>query len=411
MKKIWIVALIAVVAAAGWHFRAQVPFLDRLSPQAPEDRAASAETPKDGGRNGQRGRGNGQPAAVKTVAAVKMVLPLDVTATGAAVADENTTIAAQEAGTVLSIAAHDGDVVKAGDLIAKLDDRSLVAALDKDKALLARDEAALRGAETALARAKTLVDRSAGTQQSVDEAQATRDTSAATVQSDRATIAADQVNLEHTQIRAPFDGRLGDIAVSVGAYLGVGSAVVTIEKYDPIHVSFHLSEGYLGQLRRGFSGGEIKVDALPQSSSDEVVSGKLSFFDNTVDTASGTILAKAQFDNPDGELWPGQSVNVTVHFNGGEEKVVVPTVAVNPGADSPFVYTIGDDRKAHKTLVTVSRSNGSDTAIAKGIEDGAHVVVEGQSQLADGVTVHEDFSDTARDTASVNAVIEAGASN
>lgn len=411
MKKIWIVACIAVVAAAGWHFRAQLPFLDHLYPQAPADKTASTETPQGGGSNGQRGRGNGQPPAVKTVAAVKMTLPLDVTATGAAVADENTTIAALEAGTVMSIAAHDGDVIRAGDLIAKLDDRSLVAALDKDKALLARDEASLRGAETALARAKTLVDRSAGTQQSVDEAQATRDTNAATVQSDKATIAADQVNLDHTEIRAPFDGRLGDITVSVGAYLGVGSTVVTIAKYDPIYVNFHLPEGYLGELRRGFAGGAVKVDALPQSSSNDVVSGKLSFFDNTVDTASGTILAKAKFDNPDGTLWPGQSVNVTVRFGGGGEDIVVPTVAVNPEADSPFVYTIGDDRKAHKTPVTISRANGSDTAITKGIEDGAHVVIEGQSQLADGATVHEDFSAAIRETASVNAVIELGANN
>lgn len=411
MKKIWIVACIAVVATAGWYYRAQLPYLDHLSLQASTDKAAGSDTAQDGGRNGQRGRGNGQPPAVKTVAAVKMVLPLDVTATGAAVADENTTIAAQEAGTVLSITAHDGDVVKASDLIAKLDDRSLVAALDKDRALLARDEAALRGAETSLARAKTLVDRSAGTQQSVDEAQATRDTSAATVQSDRATIAADQVNLDHTQIRAPFDGRLGDITVSVGAYLSVGSTVVTIAKYDPIYVNFHLPEGYLSELRQGFAGGAISVDALPQSSSSQVVTGKLSFFDNTVDTASGTILAKAKFDNPDGALWPGQSVNVTVHFGGGAEDIVVPTVAVNPGADAPFVYTIGDDRKAHKVPVTVSRANGSDTAIAKGIEDGAHVVIEGQSQLAEGATVHEDFLNAGRETASINSVIELGASN
>ena len=386
MKKIWIFAGVLVAAGvAGWEFRDRLPFLSSFVQQASADTGDSRQP------GGQRRRGaGGPPPAVKTVAATRTALPMDVTAAGAASADENTTIAAQQPGIVVSIAATDGAFVKAGDLIAKLDDRAAKAALDKDKALLVRDQATLTQAQTALARANDLLRSNAGTQQAVDQAKAAQDTAAATVQSDNAAIATDQIDLDHTDIRAPFDGRLGDIGISTGAYLSAGSAVVTIAKYDPIYVKFHLPEAYLGQLRQGSSANAVAVDAAPQGGGTSA-KGTLSFFDNSIDPASGTILAKAKFDNPSGTLWPGQSLNVTVHFQSDDKDIVVPTVAVNPGVDSPFVYAVGDDKKVHVTPVTVARSNGPNTAIASGLTDGAHVVVEGQVQLVDGATVVEQF--------------------
>ncbi|AYD00267.1 efflux RND transporter periplasmic adaptor subunit [Neorhizobium sp. NCHU2750] len=391
MKKTWPLAIIILAAGvAAWEFRDQIPYLSGLT--TPKDSGQqAAET--GGGQNAQtHGHGaGGQPPVVKTVEATMGVLPLDVTATGAADADANTTIAAQEAGLVMNIEAHDGDVVKQGDLIAKLDDRTAKADRDKDKAVLLRDQATLAQAETALTRAQNLVDRNAGTQQSLDEARAARDTAAATIESDKASIAADEIVVEHTEIRAPFDGRLGDITPSVGAYLTAGSAVVTIAKYDPIYVNFHIPEGYMEEIRKGFAAGNVTVDALAQDSDEKPLTGKLNFFDNTVDSASGTILAKARFDNPNGSLWPGQSVNVVVHFQSDQQQLVVPTVAVQPGPTSSFVYTVGDDKKVHMTPVTVARANGNRTAIAKGLSEGTHVVVEGQVQLSNGATVHEEF--------------------
>lgn len=394
MKKTWLFAIVVVAAGlAAWEYRDRIPYLAHLgAPKtAQQEAGASQNSGQNQGQDQGRRRGNGgAPPVVRTIAAKTAVLPMDVTATGVADADENTTIAAQEAGLITAIAAHDGDVVKAGDLIAKLDDRTARADLDKDKALLTRDEATLAQAQTALARAQTLVDRNAGTQQSADEARAARDTAAATIESDKAAIAADQIVVEHTEIRAPFDGRLGDITISTGAYLSAGSAVVTIAKYDPIYVNFYLPQRYLDDLRRGFSSDAVGVDAVPQDSHRQPVSGKLSFFNNAVDQASGTILAKARFDNADGKLWPGQSVNVTVHFQSDQKTIVIPTVAVSPGADAPFVYTVADDRKVHMTPVTVGRSNGNMTAIVKGLDEGARVVVEGQVQLVDGASVHEE---------------------
>lgn len=397
MKKIWVFASILVVACVvGWEFHDRLPFLSSIIQQISADAGGSQSQEQR-----RHGPGN-HPPAVKTVTAVRTTLPMDVMAAGSADAAEDTTIAAQQQGLVVSIPATDGATVKAGDLIAKLDDRTAKATLIRDQALLVRDQATLTQAQAALSRADDLVQRNAGTQQTAEEARAARDTAAATVDADKASISADQVAVENTAIRAPIDGRLGEVAVSNGAYVSTGTAIVTIAKYDPIYVQFHLSEAYLGQLKQGFGTGSIAVEAAPQKGG-ATTRGALSFFDNRVDAASGTILAKARFDNSSGTLWPGQSLNVTVHFESNEKDIVIPTIAVSPGADSPFVYTVGVDKKVRKTPVKITRSNGSDTAIASGLTEGAHVVVEGQVQLVDGATVVEEFNPgSAQETAATD---------
>ncbi|MFS2176269.1 multidrug efflux system membrane fusion protein [Rhizobium pisi] len=412
MKKFWItVSLIAVAAVGLWQFgnlipyASRIPYLSQIIKQPAGgnggEQQAQADQAPDGGQHqgGGRRRGGGGPTVVKTVAAVKTVLPTDVTATGWADADDNTTIAAQEQGLIVGINAKDGATVKDGDLIAKLDDRTAKATVDKDNAMIVRDTATLSQAETALVRAQDLFDQKAGTQQSLDQARAARDSAAATVEADKATLAADQIILENTSIRAPFDGRLGDIAVSKGAFLNAGAAIVTIAKYDPIYVKFHLQERYLRALKAALAAGPVAVSTVPSSTKGQVRKGEISFYDNTVDTASGTILAKAKFENASGALWPGQSVNIVVHFNNAEQQVVVPTVAVSPGPDGFFAF-VAKDGKSHLTPVTVARANGGFTAIASGLSEGDHVVVEGQGQLSDQQAINEQFDEKTLDVAS-----------
>ncbi|NLS02894.1 efflux RND transporter periplasmic adaptor subunit [Rhizobium sp. P32RR-XVIII] len=414
MKKSWITASVIAVAAIGvWQFGYRIPFVAQLpyvsqlirkpadqGGDAQQTAAGQAQTGRQGG--GQRNRrGGGGPTVVKTVAAVRTTLPMDVTATGWADAEDNTTIAAQEQGLVVSIAAQDGATVKAGDLIAKLDDRTARSTVDKDNAMIVRDSATLAEAETALTRAQDLLTRNAGTQQTYDQAKAARDTAAATVEADKATLASDQVLLEHTEIRAPFDGRLGDIAVSQGAFVNAGAAIVTIAKYDPIYVKFHLQERYLHELKQELAAGPVEVSTAPDSTKGEIRKGEISFYDNTVDTASGTILAKAKFENASGALWPGQSVNIVVHFSNDEQQVVVPTVAVSPGPDGFFAF-VAKDGKSHLTPVTVARSNGGFTAVASGLSEGDHVVIEGQGQLNDQQAINEKFDDKVLNVASAD---------
>ena len=235
------------------------------------------------------------------------------------------------------------------------------------------------------------MQQNAQSQQSFEQAKGARDQAAAKLDADKATLAVDEVALDNTNIRAPFDGRLGDIAVSQGAYVSAGATIVTITRYDPISVAFQLPQRYLPQLRAGIAAGAV-VDADPAATGGVVDRGKLVFFDNSVNQSSGTLLVKAEFKNDQGLLWPGQNVNVTAHFTPSERSIVVPTVAVRPGADGAFVYTVDGNGKVHATPVTVSRANGDMTAIATGLNEGDHIVVEGQVQLANWQSVIEQFS-------------------
>ncbi|WP_377295670.1 efflux RND transporter periplasmic adaptor subunit [Rhizobium sp. SGZ-381] len=433
MKKLWtFTGIIAIGAAGAWYFQdalpsyLRIPSVKQLAAAAgfgsiPGDSSAAASK-GDGGEQAQgqrrkgeqaagqggeqaqnqgqgqgggkpagQGRRGGGPSVVKTIPATTGILALDVAATGWAEADETTTIAALQQGLVVSVAAKDGDEVKAGTLIAKLDDRTAAATVAKDKANIVSDEASLAELEAALQRAENLLKQNVQSQQSFEQAKGARDQAAAKVDADRATLVVDEVALEHTDIRAPFDGRLGDIAVSQGAYVSAGATIVTITRYDPISVAFQLPQRYLPQLRVGIDTGAA-VDADPAATGGVVDSGKLIFFDNAVNQSSGTVLVKAQFKNDKGLLWPGQSVNVTAHFTPSDRSIIVPTVAVRPGADGSFVYTVDGTGKVHATPVTVIRANGDKTAIAEGLRDGDHVVVEGQVQLANGQSVIEQFS-------------------
>jgi membrane fusion protein, multidrug efflux system len=430
MKKLWtFTGILAIGAAGAWYFQDALPSYLRIpsvkqlaaaagfggipadgtvaapkgeggeqaqgqhhkGDQAPgQGQAADQTQGQGGGKPAGQGRRGGGPSVVKTIPATAGVLALDATATGWAEADETTTIAALQQGLVVSVSAKDGDEVKAGTLIAKLDDRTAAATVAKDKANIASDQASLAELEAALQRAENLLKQNVQSQQSFEQARGARDQAAAKVDADRATLAVDQVALEHTDIRAPFDGRLGDIAVSQGAYVSAGATIVTITRYDPISVSFQLPQRYLPQLRAGIAAGAI-VDADPAATGGVVDRGKLVFFDNAVNQSSGTVLVKAQFKNDQGLLWPGQNVNVTAHFTPSERSIIVPTVAVRPGADGSFVYTVDSAGKVHATPVKVIRANGDQTAIAEGLREGDHVVVEGQVQLANGQSVIEQF--------------------
>ncbi len=417
MKRFWTtVCVVAVVATGAWTYRdrlpldeipylknfakpashQQVPDTDHTVPGTSQQAATTESGRQQGGQRQGAGRRNGGPPTVSTIAAGKDTLPMDVSATGWAVAADITNIAPLQAGLVTQISANDGQHIKAGDLILKMDDRIASAAVEKDKANIAADQATLEQTEAAFQRAANLVKQSAESQQALDQARAARDSANAKIGADRATLAADQVSLEHMEIRAPFDGRLGDISVSPGAYLSAGVSVVTITKYDPISVSYRLSQRYLPELREGLQKDTV-VDVDPAATGGEALHGTLRFYDNTVDQTSGTVLAKAEFKNDRGLLWPGQSVNVTTHFTSNKEMIVLPTVAVRPGPKGDFVYTVDESHHVHMNEVEVARSNADLSAIASGLDGGEHVIVEGQSELTDGQFVNEQFSGKAGD--------------
>lgn len=286
----------------------------------------------------------------------------------------------------------DGQFVKAGDLLFTLDDKELRATIQRDEAALARDMAIHIRTQADLRRKQELLAKNAGTQQLVDQAIADEKTAEANVMADEAALATSRLRLSYTTITAPIDGRVGAVQVTPGNLVRANdtTGLVTITQVKPIRVSFTLPERELAALRAAATGGkQPAVRVFTAGAKDKPVTGKLNFIDNSVDHASGTIIAKAIFPNEDLALWPGQYVDVEVDLNMQPKATVVPTVAVQVGQDGPFLYVVKPDGTADIRKLEVAATDGARTQILSGVEPGERVVVDGQLRLAQGVRVRE----------------------
>ncbi|MER8393221.1 efflux RND transporter periplasmic adaptor subunit [Mesorhizobium sp. M1340] len=315
---------------------------------------------------------------------------------------------------IVAIAVKDGQMVKAGDLLFSLDDRSLKAQLARDQATLAKDQALLASATADLQRAKNLVARQAGTQQTYDQAVAAQKSAAATVDADKATIDADQIQLGFATIRAPISGRLGAVSVAVGDLVttsngsSTSTPLVTITQVDPLQVNFNLPESDLALLHKALAAPQQGAVTLTKDGDPKPIGrGTLDFVDSSVDTASGTIATRASVPNPDLSLWPGQYVNVVLDAGIMPQMTSVPTVAVQPSQKGPFVYVIKPDNTVEMRPVQVALTEGANTAISQGLKSGERVVVEGQTKLKNGAAVREGKASTGTGDQAAPKVAEA----
>lgn len=315
---------------------------------------------------------------------------------------------------IVAIAVKDGQMVKAGDLLFSLDDRSLKAQLARDQATLAKDQALLASATADLQRAKNLVARQAGTQQTYDQAVAAQKSAAATVDADKATIDADQIQLGFATIRAPISGRLGAVSVAVGDLVttsngsSTSTPLVTITQVDPLQVNFNLPESDLALLHKALAAPQQGAVTLTKDGDPKPIGkGTLDFVDSSVDTASGTIATRASVPNADLSLWPGQYVNVVLDAGIMPQMTSVPTVAVQPSQNGPFVYVIKPDNTVEMRRVQVALTEGTNTAISQGLKSGERVVVEGQTKLKNGAAVREGKASTGTGDQAAPKVAEA----
>ncbi|MER8502884.1 efflux RND transporter periplasmic adaptor subunit [Mesorhizobium sp. M1142] len=315
---------------------------------------------------------------------------------------------------IVAIAVKDGQMVKAGDLLFSLDDRSLKAQLARDQATLAKDQALLASATADLQRAKNLVARQAGTQQTYDQAVAAQKSAAATVDADKATIDADQIQLGFATIRAPISGRLGAVSVAVGDLVttsngsSTSTPLVTITQVDPLQVNFNLPESDLALLHKALAAPQQGAVTLTKDGDPKPIGrGTLDFVDSSVDTASGTIATRASVPNADLSLWPGQYVNVVLDAGIMPQMTSVPTVAVQPSQKGPFVYVIKPDNTVEMRPVQVTLTEGANTAISQGLKSGERVVVEGQTKLKNGAAVREGKASTGTGDQAAPKVAEA----
>lgn len=393
---IGLIAGVVVVAGGAYLWPAGTAKVLQMLPFGEKEIAAQAATGANAG--GGRAQGGGRGAVTVATATAKVTdFPIQRYAIGFLASPAVANINARVASQVMTIAVEDGQMVKQGDVLITLDNRALTAQVEKDKATLAKDQALATGADADLERAKSLLARQTGTQQAYDQALAAQKAAQATVAADQAALDADLVQLGYTTITAPISGRLGAVSVSVGDLVTAGGAsgtgatpLVTITEMDPLRVAFNLPEADLALLQQATAKpGSVSVTLHKDGSPAPIGSGTVDFVNSTVDTASGTITARATVPNADLKLWPGQYVNVTVNAGTMPQVVTVPTQAVQPSQQGSFVYVVKADKTVEARPVKVAISHENESAIASGLKDGEKVVVDGQLSLKPGAAVRE----------------------
>lgn len=381
-------ALIVVICgglAAGWVWRSDMVNVVTKAMAAVDHsaggKAANGVHAKAGGRQAP-------PTTVSTAVAKTGDLPIEEHAVGSVLAADSTELTSQEQGIITKITVPDGADVTAGELLVKLDDRALLATREKDEATLQRDQATLAEDQLDEKRNQTLAAKGAGTEQTYDQAVAATKVAAANVEADKATVKADDVALANTEIRAPYAGRLGAFAYSVGALVSPGSSVVRLTRMAPVKVSFTLPQDTLSTMRAAMAKGAAAVD-IRADGDPTPIHAKIDFIDNAIDSASGTYSARATVQNAGMRLWPGEAVDVTAIIGQRSNVVLVPTVAVQPAAEGSIVFVVTPRDKIDVRPVKIAGAVGDVTAIASGLKAGEHVVVEGQLQLTNGMSVRE----------------------
>lgn len=331
------------------------------------------------------------PAMPVTVAtAARKTMPLEIRAIGNVVASATVSVLARVGGALEEVHFREGAEVEKGQLLFVIDPRPYEVALKEAEAHLARDRALMERAEADLKRYAELVKQDFVTKEQYDQARASAASLKATVQADEAAVKNARLQLSFCTIYAPIGGRTGDLLVDVGNLIKAydDHPMVVIYQIRPVEVSVAVPEEYLSRIRVSQASGPLKVRALSDPEKSGIVAqGRLVFVNNTVDTATGTILLKASFANEDESLWPGQFVNVALTLGEQADVVVIPSNAVQTGQQGPYVFVVKDDHTVESRAVVVSRALGEQTVIEEGVEPGETVVTDGQLRLAPGARV------------------------
>jgi multidrug efflux system membrane fusion protein len=334
---------------------------------------------------GGKGGGAQPPAVVNVVAPQRQDVAVVQQANGTVTPIRTVDLHPQTTATIRQVHIKEGQFVKQGELMFSLDDREDRANLDKAQAQVERDRASLADLERQFKRSQDLFAQHFIAQSAVDTLRAQVDQARATLQADAAAARASSVTTSYTAIRAPMSGRVGGINVYPGSLVQPATSLTTVTQLDPITVAFTLPESSLPSLLAAQKRGKVEVEAMPGAGLAPV-KGALSFVDNTVDPAAGTIRVKAEFDNRETTLWPGQYVNTKVIVQTLKDAVVIPQNAIITNAQGTFVYVLEKDRSAR--LVPVQRVYGAglDAAVS-GLAGSEQVITDGKQNVRPGAKV------------------------
>ena len=345
---------------------------------------------------------------VVTATAEQRDLGLYLSGLGTVTAFNTVTIRSRVEGELVKVAFSEGQVVEQGQLLAESDPRSYQVQLEQAEGQLAKDQAALKNSQLDLARSMSLVGSKAVTQQQVDTQAALVQQNEGVVKSDQAQVDSAQLQLSYCKITAPIAGRIGLRVVDQGNMIHAndpqGLAVIT--QLQPISVIFTIPQVNIPRVQKRINQGEqLAVDAYDVDRSFNVLlaTGKLAALDNQVDPLTGTLRLKAVFENKENELFPNQFVNARLLVETLKDATVIPTVAIQHGPTSNFVYVVKPDNTVDMRNVLLGPAEGEVTAIESGLAPGDVVVTDGVDKLQPGskVTVGKPHkSETAKSEAS-----------
>ena len=382
--------LLAALGGGAWYL------IQRAKTPAGAPGAAPGGRP--GGAGGPGARGGGGPggpggAAVSTVGiatARQADIPVQLEALGTVTPLANVVVQPQVSGVLTAVLFQEGQMVRKGDVLATIDPQPFQNALAQASGARQRDEAQLAAARVTLSRYQTLLGQDSIARQDVDTQAALVKQLEGTVAIDRANENTAKLNLTWSRITAPVSGRIGLRPVDAGNYISTGATngIATITQIAPIDVEFAIPQDRVPEVQdRLAQGAKLDATAFDRTRTRRLATGTFATLDNLVDTATGTVKAKARFSNADNALFPNQFVNLRLLLRTVSGAVVVPVTALRHGPNGDYVYVLKVDSTVAQRTVTRGESSVDNVAITSGLAAGEQVVTEGGDRLKDGARV------------------------
>ena len=321
------------------------------------------------------------PVPVTVATVTQRTIPVEVRAIGNVEAFSTIGVKALVAGQLMHVYFTEGDYVRKGQPLFEIDPRPFEEAVKQAEATLAKDAANAANAEADAKRYEALFKAGVAARQDYDLKQATFKAMEASLAADRAAIDNARLQVEYCHINSPIDGRTGNVLVKEGNVVKANDVpLVNINQIHPIYVAFSVPEKEFQEINKRMSE-HLPVHALIAGDEQHPAQGKLTFADNTVDQATGTIRLKATFENTDNRLWPGQFLNAVLKVTTQPNAVVVPSQAVQTGQNGQYVFVVKPGMTVEMRPVVTGRPVGNELAIASGLTPGETVVTDGQSRL------------------------------
>ena len=335
-------------------------------------------------REGKSGKGKGPPAVPVAVAAVlQETVPVRLHAIGNVEAYATVAVKARVDGQIQEVNFREGQPLKKGEVLFRIDPRPFQAALRQAEANALRDRAARDHSIAQEKRYQELLDKNFISKDAYAKIRTDAATAEATAKASQAALENARLNLEYCTIRSPLDGYVGRVLLQAGNLVRAAdpNPLVVINQVRPIYVNFGIPEQHLAEVRKHMAAGPLAAQVAPLDAQQAAPRGTLIFVDNAVDPSTGTIRLRAQFENADAALWPGQFVNVSLRLYEQADALVVPASAVQTGPEGQYVYVVSPDMTADVRRVEVARIDGERAIIAKGVAKGERVVTRGQLRL------------------------------